>query len=57
MELRTKVLSEKEILKIDQASRALLMEVGVHVPHRESLEIYKKAGALVDFNLQRVRVP
>jgi trimethylamine:corrinoid methyltransferase-like protein len=50
MELKVKVLDEREILKIDQASRALLMEVGVQVPHAESLEIYKKAGAIVDFS-------
>jgi len=57
MELKVKVLDEREVLKIDQASRAVLMEVGVHVPHAESLEIYEKAGAIVDFNRQRVKVP
>jgi trimethylamine--corrinoid protein Co-methyltransferase len=57
MELRVKVLNDREILKIDQASRTLLMEVGVHVPHDESLELFKRAGAQVDFSSQTVRLP
>jgi len=54
---RIKVLSEKEMVKIDQASRALLMEVGTHVPNEEALEIFEKAGAIVDKNSQMVRIP
>ena len=57
MQPRIKVLSEKEMVKIDQASRALLMEVGTHVPNEEALEIFEKAGAIVDKNSQMVRIP
>jgi len=52
-----KVLNDKEILKIDQASRALIMEVGTHVQDDEALEVFKKAGAFVDFNSKMVRIP
>jgi trimethylamine--corrinoid protein Co-methyltransferase len=52
-----KLLNDQEILKIDQASRALLLEVGTHVPHEEGLEIFDKAGAWVDFKTQMVRIP
>jgi len=57
MEPKVKVLNAQEMLRIDQASRALLMEVGTHVAHEESLEIFEEAGALVDFNTQMVRIP
>lgn len=57
MEPKLNVLTNKEMFEIDQASRALLMEIGTHVYDIEALEIFKKAGALVDFNSQMVRIP
>ncbi len=57
MQPKLKVLSDQELQKIDQASRALLMEIGTHVPHEESLEILDKAGAKVDPKTQVVKIP
>ena len=52
-----KVLSDQEMIEIDRASREVLQEVGVHVAHEEALEIYKQAGARVDFTQQIVKIP
>ena len=52
-----KLLNDQEILRIDQGSRALLMEIGTHVPNEEALEIFEKAGARVDSKSQMVRIP
>jgi trimethylamine--corrinoid protein Co-methyltransferase len=57
MEPRLKVLSDKEILKIDQASRAVLWEVGTQVNHEEGLDWFDKAGARVDPKTKMVRIP
>jgi trimethylamine--corrinoid protein Co-methyltransferase len=54
---RIKLLNDQEMLMIDQASRALLMEVGTKVENEEALEIFKKAGGLVDYSSQIVRIP
>ena len=56
MQPRLKVLNDQELLKIDQASRALLREVGTYVPHEESLEIFHQAGANVDAKTQVVKI-
>ena len=34
-----KLLNDQEILRIDQGSKALLMEIGTHVPNEEALEL------------------
>jgi trimethylamine---corrinoid protein Co-methyltransferase len=57
MKPRIQVLSEPEMLKIDQASRALLLEVGIQTDHKEAMELFHKAGALVDSNNKNVRIP
>jgi len=54
---RIKVLNDKELKEIDRASRELLWDVGVIVSNEEALELYKKAGAQVDFNQKLVRIP
>ena len=45
---RFKLLSDADLLRIDQASRALLWEVGVEVHDERALDYYEKAGAHVD---------
>jgi trimethylamine--corrinoid protein Co-methyltransferase len=57
MKPRIQVLSEPEMLKIDQASRALLLEVGIQTDHEEAMELFHKAGALIDSNNKNVRIP
>ena len=54
---RIKYLSDSELQRIDQASRALLWEVGVEVACEEPLEYYEKAGCTVDWKNKRVRIP
>jgi trimethylamine---corrinoid protein Co-methyltransferase len=53
----TKVLSDQELSKIDQVSRELLWDTGVKVENEEALQIYKKAGAQVNFSNQIVKIP
>jgi trimethylamine--corrinoid protein Co-methyltransferase len=57
MEPRIRVLSDEECLKIDQASRALLMEVGVQAEAEEALELFHQAGAVVDPKTRMVKIP
>lgn len=54
---RLKYLSDSELMRIDQASRALLWEVGVEVACDEPLDYYEKAGAVVDRKTRRVKIP
>lgn len=54
---RFKLLSDADLLRIDQASRALLWEVGVEVHDERALDYYEKAGAHVDRQKCRVKVP
>ena len=53
----TSILNKEELHEIDRASRALLWDVGVIVHHEKALELYKQAGAEVDFSSQIVRLP
>lgn len=54
---RFKILSDADLLRIDQASRALLMEVGVEIHDERAMDYYEKAGAHVDRDNHRVYVP
>ena len=54
---RFKILTDSEILRIDQASRALLWEVGVEVTDSRARDYYAKAGAVVDNATNMVRIP
>lgn len=54
---RFKLLTDAELLRIDQASRALLWEVGVEVTDSRAREYYAKAGAVVDNVTNMVRIP
>jgi len=51
------VLSPKELIEIDRASRELLQDVGVLLAHEEGLDLLAKAGAKVDRTAQTVRIP
>jgi len=53
----TKVLSEKEINDIDNASKEILEETGIKVLSKEVLKIYEKAGAKVNYNEMIVKIP
>lgn len=52
-----KIISDKEVKMIHEGSLALLKRVGVEVPHEETLKRLAAAGALVDFDRKRVRIP
>lgn len=54
---RVEVLSNKEIKKIDEASKEILEETGVMVLSKEALKLYEKAGAKVDYENEIVRIP
>ena len=57
MEPRMKVLSEPEMLKIDQASRAVLREIGTLADNEEALDLFNQAGARVDPKKKIVKIP
>jgi len=54
---RVEVLSNKEIVEIDEASKEILEETGVMVLSEEVLKIYEKGGAKVDYDNRIVRIP
>lgn len=53
----SKVLNDNQISRIHQASLDILERVGVTVPHEEVLRRFADAGAKVDRDKQRVRIP
>lgn len=55
--MKFEVLTPQEVEKIDLASRWLLQETGVFMESRKGLEIFSSAGAKVDFEQKRVRIP
>jgi trimethylamine--corrinoid protein Co-methyltransferase len=57
MEPKIKILSDKEMLAIDQATRALLWEVGHLAENEEALDIFEQAGATVDREKKLVKIP
>jgi len=50
---KVEVLSNKEIIEIDEASKEILEETGVMVLSEEVLKIYEKGGAKVDYDNMR----
>ena len=52
-----RVLTDDQIARLHEASLAILHETGVHVPHADVLERFADAGARVDRDAQRVRIP
>jgi trimethylamine--corrinoid protein Co-methyltransferase len=51
------ILSASQIQRLHNASLAILDRTGVHVPHAEMLVRFADAGARVDWDAQRVRIP
>ncbi len=52
-----KYLSDSEIEKIHEQSVAILQNTGIEVNHAEALKMLDKAGARVDFQTQKVKIP
>lgn len=57
MKPKVSVLNKEEMVMIDQASRALLMEVGIETSNEEALELFHKAGASVDPQKKVIKIP
>lgn len=51
------VLTDKQINRIHEASLKILERIGVHIPHKEMLDKFAEAGANVDYDIERVRIP
>lgn len=54
---RFKILTEEELMRIDQSSRALLRDMGTTVSCDEALYYYEKVGCHIDKSKSIVRVP
>jgi trimethylamine---corrinoid protein Co-methyltransferase len=52
----TRVLSEEQVRRIDEAGLRILERTGVSVPHAELLKRFADSGARVDMAKQRVRI-
>ena len=52
-----KIITDAEVDRIHETSLAILEEVGVRFPNQRILELFVEAGARVDFDTQRVRIP
>jgi trimethylamine--corrinoid protein Co-methyltransferase len=50
-----KPITAEDVKKIDQTSRRILEEVGIHITDRRYLDRFVQAGLNVDFDKQRVR--
>lgn len=55
--MHCKVLDENQISRVHQTSLAILEQVGVVIPHDDMLNRLEGAGARVDRNEQRARIP
>lgn len=55
--LRRQVLSEDEINSVRQSSLAVLEEVGILIEHPRALTLLAEAGAAVNPNSQRAKIP
>lgn len=56
-EFSTKILSDNELEKIHQSSLQVLEEIGVGLPHKEVLDIFKQNKFDVDFENKIVKMP
>jgi trimethylamine---corrinoid protein Co-methyltransferase len=55
--MRLSFLGPDGVLKIDRAARKILEQTGVIVPQKRMLDLFSKAGAKVDSNEGRIRIP
>jgi len=51
------ILTQEQIEKLHDASVSILREVGVHLPHPDVRSRFREAGAVVDEQSARVRIP
>ena len=52
-----KVLTDKQIAQIHNASIRILETIGVRISHKEVLKKFKEAGADVDESKETVKIP
>jgi len=52
-----KMLSDKEIERVHEQSLVVLQDCGIEVNHTGALKLLAEAGAQVDFDSQRVKIP
>lgn len=55
--MKCSVLGEAQIQRIHEGSLEILRRIGIHLPHAGALELFRAAGAEVDAEAQRVRIP
>ncbi len=55
--MKVSVLTQEQIQRLHEHSLRLLRDIGVEIPHSETLQRFAEAGADVDFSSQRVRIP
>jgi trimethylamine--corrinoid protein Co-methyltransferase len=55
--LRVSVLDDEEIKSINQTALDILEEVGIELPSEKALRIFADAGADVNFDKKRVKIP
>jgi trimethylamine--corrinoid protein Co-methyltransferase len=52
-----RILKDRQLSDLKQATLEVLEEVGIHCPSRKALEIYAAHGGVVDFEKEIVRLP
>jgi trimethylamine---corrinoid protein Co-methyltransferase len=57
MRLEAKVFDENEVERIHHASLMVLEKIGIHMPHREALDIMESAGAKIERHSSMVKMP
>ncbi len=55
--MQSRILTDDQITRIDNASLAILETTGVIIPHDDMLDRFEDAGATVNRSEQRVRIP
>jgi trimethylamine---corrinoid protein Co-methyltransferase len=52
-----KILTDSEVERLHNESMQVLERVGIKLPNAEALELCRKAGAIVDFDAQVIKIP
>jgi trimethylamine--corrinoid protein Co-methyltransferase len=56
-EMKTKIMNDRELDQIHEATLTVLQRAGVRFPSKKALNIFEKAGAVVDHAKQIVKIP
>ena len=56
-EMKTRIMNDRELEQIHQATLTVLQKAGVKFPSEKALKIFEKAGAVVDHAEQIVKIP